>query len=77
MKKLLFSLLLLCLISFGASAQVTEKTKDNKAKVETPHSTTKVKKVPTPKQRVHNVLHPKKKKYHSVKVKHEVKKEGE
>ena len=77
MKRLLLSLLLLGFISFSASAQVTEKTKDNKAKVETPHTTTKVKKVPTPKQRVHNVLHRKKKHYHKVKVKHEVKKEGD
>lgn len=77
MKRLFICLFILGFISVSASAQVTEKVKDNKVKVETSHSTTKVKKVPTPKQRVHNVLHRKHKKYHAVKVKHEVKKEGE
>lgn len=76
MKKVLFSLLLLGAVSLGASAQVTEKkTTEKKTTVETPHTQTKVKKTSTPRQKVHNVIHPKKKHYSGVKVKHEAKKE--
>lgn len=77
MKKVIFSLAILCAISFTAAAQTSEvKAKDKKVKVETPHSETKVKKTSTPGQKVHNILHPKRKKYSGVKVKHEAKKEG-
>lgn len=63
-------------ISIGASAQqVQTKSTEKKAKVETKHTETKVKRTTTPKQKVHNVLHPKRKQYSGVKVKHETKKE--
>jgi opacity protein-like surface antigen len=77
MKKILFCLGILCAVSFTAAAQTAEvKAKDKKVKVETHRAKTKVKKTTTPGQKVHNLLHPKRKKYSGVKVKHEVKKEG-
>lgn len=76
MKKLLFSLLFMGAISLAASAQVTDaKGNDKKAKVETRHSETKVKRTSTPKQKVHNLIHRKHKRYSGVKVKHEAKKD--
>lgn len=76
MKKILVSLLILSAVSFSASAQVIEKkTTDKKVKVETPTTKNKVKKTSTPGQKVHNVIHPKHKRYSGVKVKHQAKKE--
>ena len=76
MKKLLFVLTLLCAVSLTALAQTADvKANDKKVKVETPASKTKVKKTSTPTQKVHNLLHPKRKKYSGVKVKHDAKKE--
>lgn len=74
MKKLLLSLLIVGAFSFGASAQTETKQTDKKMKTETPRTETKIKKTSTPTQKVHNVLHPKRKHYNGVKVKHEVKK---
>lgn len=76
MKKILLSLAIACAVSFTASAQTEVKTSDKKVKVENKHAKTKVKKTSTPGQKVHNILHPKRKKYSGVRVKHEVKKEG-
>jgi hypothetical protein len=75
MTKFLFSLVFFCAIGFAASAQTEVKTKDKKVKVETPHRETKIKKTTTPGQKVHNVLHPKRKRYSGVKVKSETKKD--
>lgn len=76
MKKLTASLLFISVITFSASAQkVEERVTDKKAKVETKHTEAKVKKTTTPKQKVHNVIHPKHKKYSGVKMKKEVKKD--
>jgi hypothetical protein len=76
MKKIFLSLLFSTAICIIASAQKAEvKGNDKKTKVETTHHEGKVKKTTTPKQKVHNVLHPKSKKYNGVKVKHEAKKE--
>lgn len=76
MKKVLFILTILCALGFTATAQTADvKANDKKVKVETPGSKTKVKKTSTPTQKVHNLLHPKRKKYSGVKVKHDVKKE--
>ena len=76
MKKVFFSLLILGAVSFSASAQTTDvKANDKKVKVENSRKKTKVKKTSTPGQKVHNIIHPKRKKYSGVKVKHEVKKE--
>jgi len=69
MKKLLFALCLVCFTGAMALAQ-----DGKKAKTETTNTETKVKKTSTPKQKVHNVLHPKHKKYSGVKAKTEVKK---
>lgn len=75
MKKVFFSILILSAVSFTASAQTTEvKTNDKKVKVENKHVKHKVKKTSTPGQKVHNLIHPKRKKYSGVKVKNEVKK---
>ena len=74
MKKLLFALFFLGAMACTASAQTETKASNKKAKVETPRSETKVKKTTTPKQKVHNVIHRKKKRYSGVKVKHEAKK---
>jgi hypothetical protein len=76
MKKLLFSLLFIGAISLGASAQITDaKANDKKAKLETRHSETKIKRTSTPKQKVHNLLHRKNRRYSGVKVKHAAKKD--
>ena len=76
MKKLLFALTFFCALGLTASAQKKEvKANDKKVKVETPHHETKVKKTSTPTQKVHNVIHPKHKKYSGVKVKSETKKD--
>lgn len=64
-------LIILCMASFSASAQTEVKKTDKKTKVETPHSVKKVKKTTTPKQKVHNILHPRRKHYSGVKVKRE------
>lgn len=71
MKKLLFALCLVCFTGAMASAQ-----DGKKKKTETPTTETKVKKTTTPKEKVHNVIHPKHKKYSGVKVKKEVKKDN-
>ncbi|HYD19919.1 MAG TPA: hypothetical protein VEB40_00480 [Flavipsychrobacter sp.] len=71
MKKLLFALCLVCFTGVMATAQ------DNKKKkTETANTETKVKKTTTPKEKVHNVIHPKHKKYSGVKAKTEVKKDN-
>jgi hypothetical protein len=76
MKKVLFAILLLCGISIGASAQVVkQKTTPTKSKTETHHSQRKVKRTSSPSQKVHNVIHPKRKHYNGVKVKREAKKD--
>lgn len=67
-------MLILGTVSLTAAAQTEAKHTDKKTKIETPRSETKIKKTSTPKQKVHNVLHPGRKKYSGVKVKHEVKK---
>lgn len=72
MKKLLF-ILLAGTFGLAASAQEKEKSTDHKVKAENHTSMTKVKKTSTPKQKVHNVIHPKRKHYNGVKVKHEKK----
>jgi hypothetical protein len=79
MKKVMLSLIFLGGISWAASAQqVTEsKANDKKMKVETANSETKIKRTTTPKQKVHNLIHPKRKQYSGIKVKHEVKKQGD
>ncbi len=74
MKKIVLSLLIVGAVSLSAAAQTEVKHTDKKMKVETPRTETKVKKTSTPKQKVHNVLHPKRKHYNGVKVKKEVKK---
>ena len=74
MKRLVFCIFILAAISLTASAQTEAKHTDKKTKIETPHSETKIKKTSTPKQKVHNVLHPRRKHYNGVKVKHEAKK---
>lgn len=61
-------------IGFSASAQDV-KANDKKAKVETSAGEVKVKKTSTPTQKVHNVIHPKRKHYSGVKVKGEAKKD--
>lgn len=76
MKKILLSFLVLFALGFTAAAQNKEvKATDKKVKVETSIAKSKVKKTSTPRQKVHNVLHPRRKKYSGVKVKHEVKKD--
>jgi hypothetical protein len=75
MKKIFFCCFVTALLSLSVSAQVIEKkTTPKKTKVETPHTTPKIKKTSTPTQKVHNIIHPKKKHYSGTKVKHEVKK---
>ena len=74
MKKLILSVLIVSAVGLTASAQTEVKHTDKKMKMETPRSETKVKKTSTPKQKVHNVIHPKRKHYNGVKVKHEAKK---
>jgi len=75
MKKIIFCCLLTSLLGLAVSAQVIEKKSNNrKTKIETPHSETKIKKTSTPKQKIHNILHPKRKQYSGVRIKHEVKK---
>ena len=61
-------------IGFSASAQDV-KANDKKAKVETPAGDAKIKKTSTPTQKIHNVVHPKRKHYSGVKVKSEAKKD--
>jgi hypothetical protein len=76
MKKVLFALFMVCAISLSASAQVVkQKTTPSKSKTEYHHSQKKVKRTSTPGQKVHNVIHPKRKHYNGVKVKHEAKKD--
>ncbi|MFL5739100.1 MAG: hypothetical protein ACJ75B_02700 [Flavisolibacter sp.] len=75
MKKFLLSVFVLAALNFAASAQIEKKSNGKKAKVETPHHEVKVKKTSSPSQKVHNVIHPKKKQYNGVKVKHEAKKD--
>lgn len=76
MKKVLLMLIFSAGVFMAASAQKKEvKETSKKTVVETPRSETKVKKTSTPKQKVHNVIHPKNKKYSGVKVKHEAKKD--
>ncbi len=75
MKKILFCFFISTLLGLSVSAQVIEKkSNEKKTKIETPHTKTKVKKTTTPTQKVHNVLHPKRKHYSGVRVKREVKK---
>lgn len=74
MKKLLLAIFFFGAMACTASAQTETKANTKKAKVERPHSETKVKRTTTPSQKVHNVLHRKKKHYSGVKVKHEAKK---
>lgn len=74
MKKLILSMLVIGAIGFSASAQDV-KANNKKAKVETSTTETKVKKTSTPTQKVGNVIHPKRKHYSGVKVKHEGKKD--
>lgn len=66
MKKLL-SIMICCfaLGAFSANAQV-----EPKKKTETEDSKTKTKPLTTPKDKVHNVFHPKHKRAHGVKYKH-------
>ena len=71
MKKLLFALCLVCFTGAMATAQ-----DGKKKKVETANTETKVKKTSTPTQKVHNVIHPKHKKYSGVKAKTKVKKDN-
>ena len=68
MKKLLLSLLVIGAFGLAASAQDV-KSNDKKAKVEGTDGAVKVKKTSTPRQKVHNVIHPKDKHYSGVKVK--------
>lgn len=68
MKQLLFALCLVCFTGMVATAQ-----EGKKKKTETATTETKVKKTSSPKQKVHNVIHPKHKQYNGVKVKKEVK----
>jgi len=76
MKKIVLILLLSAGVCLMASAQKKEvKENSKKVTVETPHSESKVKKTTTPKQKVHNLIHPKNKKYSGVRVKHEAKKD--
>jgi Ni/Co efflux regulator RcnB len=63
MKKLLFAVCLTCFAGAMAQAQDGKKTTTE----------TKVKHTSTPKQKVHNVVHPKHKQYSGVKAKTEVK----
>ena len=63
------------LLGLAASAQEVEKSNNKKAKLEGAHTEVKAKKTSTPKQKVHNVIHPKHKHYSGVKVK--AKKENE
>jgi hypothetical protein len=76
MKKLLLGIFTVCFLSVAASAQTDAKSNDKKAKVESSNAEMKVKKTTTPKQKVHNIVHPKRKHYSGVKVKAEAKKGG-
>ncbi len=62
MKKLLFGLILMCFIGIVASSQ------ERKTKTET--SKTKTKPTTTVRQKVHNVIHPHKKRHSGTKYKH-------
>ena len=65
MKKVIMILVLVAGISVVTYAQTTKP----KAKVETSDYKVKAKPKTTPKQKVHNVIHPKRKQYSGVKVK--------
>lgn len=74
MKRVLLSIMLVVVVCFTASAQLKEKSNSKKTKVETHHYMTKVKRTSTPKQKIHNVLHRKKRHhYKGIKVRHKVK----
>lgn len=77
MKRILLILFILSVVGVSASAKTTvTKTNDKKVKVENKHVKYKARKTATPAQKVHNLVHPKRKKYSGVKIKREVKKEG-
>ena len=61
MKKIFLAIALFAFVSIKADAQVKTESGDNK---------TKVKPILTPKDRAHNLIHPKKKQAHGVKYKH-------
>jgi hypothetical protein len=70
MKKLFILFLFLAGVVLQASAQVERKANQKKVKVERRHSETKVKRTSSPRQKVHNLVHRRRRHYSGVRVKH-------